>query len=130
MMGCDRSRRRPGRRPRAVVWAALVLALACGSWAVAADAWQTISAPSPYRACGERPPGMFANAEVEPSIAVSPSDPKTLVAVFQQDRFSRGAARGLVAGISRDGGGTWSNVELPFSLCATTPNTGWAFASD
>lgn len=50
----------------------------------------------------------FANSEVEPWIDVNPTNPANLVGIFQQDRWSNGGARGLVARVSTNGGTTWT----------------------
>jgi hypothetical protein len=47
----------------------------------------------------------FLHSEVEPRVAVDPTNPDHLVGVWQQDRWSNGGARGIVAGVSFDGGG-------------------------
>jgi hypothetical protein len=92
---------------------------------------RVVSGPSPYEGCSLGGlDGLFANAEVEPSVAVDPRDPRRLIVAYQQDRFSTGAARGLVASRSSDGGRTWAQVELPFSVCAGGRTTGWPRASD
>jgi hypothetical protein len=66
----------------------------------------------------------YVDAEVEPHLAINPSNPNHLVAAWQQDRLSDGGARGLVTAVSVDGGGTWSPPQsAPFSQCA-----GGAFA--
>ena len=39
----------------------------------------------------------FTNAEVEPSLASDPQHPNRLIAVYQQDRYHSGGARGIVA---------------------------------
>lgn len=92
--------------------------------------WTRISSTSPYQGCRSAGAnGLFANAEVEPSLAAD-SHRQALIAVFQQDRFSTGAARGLVASYSRDGGEHWSETGLPFSACASGQTTGWPRASD
>jgi hypothetical protein len=41
-----------------------------------------------------------------------------LIGVWQQDRWSNGGARGLVAAYSFDGGASWAQTPLPFSRCA------------
>jgi hypothetical protein len=51
-------------------------------------------------------------------VAVNPLDASNLVGSWQQDRFSNGASRGLVTGLSLDGGATWSSRQLPWSLCS------------
>lgn len=53
-------------------------------------------------------------SEVEPSLAVNPTDAGNLVAVWQQDRFaSHGGALSNVVGASFDGGATWTRVLVP-----------------
>ena len=60
----------------------------------------------------------YANAEVEPHLALNPSNPIHLVAAWQQDRMSDGGARGLATAVSIDGGTTWSRPQpSPFSQC-------------
>lgn len=59
----------------------------------------------------------YIGAEVEPYLAINPLDPQTLVGAWQQDRWSNGSARALVAATSRDGGRTWVRTPLPFSRC-------------
>jgi hypothetical protein len=56
---------------------------------------------------------LYPGAEVEPRLAVDPTNPLNLAGVYQQDRWSDGAARGMVAGVSHDGGRTWSRVVIP-----------------
>src|SRR3989442_2457265 len=66
-----------------------------------------VSGPSPFAACdifGE-PGTNFLNAEVEPWVDVNPTNPRNIVGVWQQDRWSNGGARGLVAGETHNGGG-------------------------
>ena len=61
---------------------------------------------------------MFLNSEVEPWIDVNPTDPLNMVGVWQQDRWSNGGSRGNVAGVTEDGGATWTIVnDLKTSLC-------------
>src|SRR5438067_12670246 len=45
---------------------------------------------------------VFPNSEVEPQVAVDPNNPMHVVGVWQQDRWSNGGSRGLVAGVSTD----------------------------
>ena len=59
------------------------------------------------------------SSEVEPQLAVDPTDRDHLVGVFQQDRWSNGSARGLMAGVSFDGGRRWREVVIPgLALCS------------
>jgi BNR repeat-like domain len=80
-----------------------------------------VSAASPVAAgCtggGSSSGTVFANAEVEPSLARSPTNPQLLLAAWQQDRWSDGGARALVSASSNDGGSTWTRVLHPFSRC-------------
>jgi hypothetical protein len=60
----------------------------------------------------------FRNAEVEPFLAVDPKDPKHLVGVYQQDRWSNGGSNGLGSAVSFDGGNTWTTGFAHFTLCS------------
>lgn len=60
---------------------------------------------------------LYAGAEVEPHLATHPDNPHILVGVWQQDRWSNGSARALVAATSLDGGRRWTRTPLPFSRC-------------
>jgi Neuraminidase (sialidase) len=53
------------------------------------------------------------NAEVEPFVAVNPTNADNIVGVYQQDRYSNGGAKGTTAAMSFDGGATWANVSVP-----------------
>ncbi len=83
-----------------------------------------VSGPSPFApGCGgpgEAPPSSFnyLNAEVEPWVAVNPTNPANIVGFWQQDRWSDGGAHGLVAGVSKDGGASWAQSWPAFSRCA------------
>lgn len=59
----------------------------------------------------------YVNAEVEPMLAGAPGNPLLLVAAWQQDRWSDGAARALVSAVSSDGGTTWTRQLHPMSRC-------------
>jgi hypothetical protein len=82
----------------------------------------TISGPSPFAQCdvGALLPSshVYENAEVEPSLAANPVDAANLVAAYQQDRWSDGAARGMLVASTTDGGMTWRPQSLAFSQCA------------
>jgi hypothetical protein len=94
-----------------------------------------VSTSSPYPAgCGGHMTGSvsYQNAEVEPYVAVNPVNTANIVGVWQQDRWSDGGAHGLVAGYSMDGGKTWKENPLPFSICASSTGLGAGYgrASD
>jgi hypothetical protein len=90
-----------------------------------------VSRATPFSAsCLPSPGGttIYGNAEVEPQLAIDPSDPNHLLAAWQQDRLSTGGALGLVNAVSVDGGVTWSAPRsMPFSQCASG---SYARASD
>ena len=54
----------------------------------------------------------YRGAEVEPWIDANPTNGDNLVAMWQQDRYSDGGANGLGVGVSRNGGGSWTQVPL------------------
>ncbi len=79
-----------------------------------------ISADTPVAAAcngGSNSGELYANAEVEPFVAVHPANPNLLLGTWQQDRWSNGGARALVNAVSRDGGATWTSRLMPFSRC-------------
>ncbi len=85
------------------------------------DALTRASGGSPFAAGCERVTSAgvaYVGAEVEPYLAADPTDPNRLVAVWQQDRWSNGGARGLGGAYSQDGGGTWTRTAVPFSRCS------------
>jgi hypothetical protein len=53
---------------------------------------------------------LYPNSEIEPRSARFGS---TIVGEYQQDRWSDGGARGLVASVSHDNGATWHRVVVP-----------------
>jgi hypothetical protein len=117
--------------------AALVVFTAgpAGAGAFTVSPLVTISGPSPFAGCdiSGQSGTNYLNAEVEPWVAVNPANPANIIAVWQQDRWSNGGARGLVAGVSHDGGLTWSETFAHFSECSGgTPANGGDFqrASD
>lgn len=79
-----------------------------------------LSAPSPIAPdCtgGAAAGTLYANAEVEPWLAAHPGTPDILLAGWQQDRWSDGAARATQSAVSTDGGLTWRRTLHPFSRC-------------
>src|SRR5216683_5885266 len=104
---------------------ALLAVLATGTGGlVYASSPVLVSGADPYASClnaGE-PGTNHVNAEVEPYVAVNPATVGTanvnIIGVWQQDRWNNGGAHGLMAGFSTDGGATWGESTLPFSVCA------------
>jgi hypothetical protein len=109
-----------------VVSALAIVALAAASPSIVSPL-VVASGPSPFAACTVGGPGtVYVNAEVEPFVAVNPTNPGNVIAVWQQDRWSNGGSHGLVTGSSMDGGSTWSETFAHFSTCAggTAANGG------
>lgn len=106
--------------------ALLAFALAAPASAAAGGGQVLASHGDPFAGCvgvgadpGASPPGVNnPNAEVEPFIADNPASTRNLVSTWQQDRWSDGGAKGLLAGWSADGGRSWQDSVLPFSACA------------
>jgi hypothetical protein len=72
------------------------------------------SSTNPFAACPPDSSGtIFPGSEVEPWLDVNPTDADNLVAIYQQDRYSDGGAKGTVAAVSMDGGMSWTQVPLP-----------------
>lgn len=74
-----------------------------------------VSGESPFEDdCGLESDGgtLFLDSEVEPYVDVNPMEDENIVAIWQQDRWSNGGARGNVAGVSTDGGSNWQLVEF------------------
>jgi len=86
-----------------------------------------VSGTSPFLGCtaGQTPDNssiVYPNTEVEPQVAVNPTDPDNIVGNFQQDRWNDGGARGLVAARSTDGGASWTRNFATFSACSGNPD--------
>jgi hypothetical protein len=117
-----------------VTGAGALAVLSFAALALAASGPVDASGLSPFGACTVGGPGTnFVNSEVEPFVAVNPTNPSNIVGVFQQDRWSNGGAHGLVASTSHDGGSTWTESWAHFSTCSggTAANGGdYARASD
>ena len=63
------------------------------------------------------PGTLYASSEVEPHIAVNPTNPNNLLGTWQQDRWSNGASQGIAVGVSFDAGATWATRAVPVSRC-------------
>ena len=138
------SRRRefPGRlscRPLSAAlrhWASPIVLLAFAATPAAAvelGPLKQITGPSPFATCtadqvGSQPGTNYPQSEIEPWIDVNPSDPRNLIAGWQQDRWSNGGSRGDPSAYTKNGGVSWHTVIVP----NTTACTGGPFkrASD
>ena len=91
-----------------------------------------VSTTSPFHAsCNGMGAGtLYVNAEVEPQVAANPSNPLNLIAIWQQDRWSNGGARGALVSVSTDGGNSWQMAmrQPPFTPCSggTVANGGFS----
>jgi hypothetical protein len=92
--------------------------------------------PSPFApGCGGPTEGSvpganfnYENAETEPWLAVSPTNPMDVAGMWQQDRWSNGGSHGLVAAVSHNGGTSFAYSWPHFSNCAGgTPANGGNF---
>lgn len=128
--------RRPGALLAGLIVAATVAAVASASSPVvvsgnpspfatptcaAVDSAQTSQVSSTFN---------YLNSEVEPMVAVDPTDGSHLVGVWQQDRWNDGGSNGLVSAYSTSGGSSWTEVPLPFSSCYGTGGLDYQRASD
>ena len=110
-----------GRLSLSGVAIAVVVTLALTSTiAQAAFALVRVSGNTPFAAgCeGSQSGTLYVNAEVEPYVSVNPRNQSNIIGVWQQDRFSNGGARGLMTGVSRDGGERWSRTFAHFTRCS------------
>src|SRR5690242_19142956 len=60
---------------------------------------------------------VYHGATVEPSIAVNPCDKNEIIAAWQQDRISNGAALEIGIAYTKDGGLSWKKTRVPFQIC-------------
>jgi hypothetical protein len=73
-----------------------------------------VTGANPLAACPPDGSGInFPGAEVEPWVGINPTNASNIVAIYQQDRYSNGGAKGNVAAVSMDGGTTWLQVAVP-----------------
>ena len=72
----------------------------------------------------------YLNSEVEPWVAVDPTDGSHLVGAWQQDRWNDGGASGLASAYSTNGGSNWTDVPLPFTSCYGAGGLDYQRASD
>jgi BNR repeat-like domain len=105
-----------------VIGAVVAVPLLAGNAIAATGPQVVVSTESPYQAnCNGAPQTgtNFRNSEVEPFVAVNPTQRRNRIGVWQQDRWSSGGANGVHTRISNDGGATWRNsIAPPFSRCA------------
>ncbi len=86
-----------------------------------------VNGASRLTGCTAGPSADFAqayyNREVEPNVAVNPTNPSEMVGVSQQDRWPDGGARGLSSWMSTNGGTSWSKLpDVPWAACQGGPS--------
>jgi len=99
--------------------------------ALAVSVVQVSGSSSPYATCPQTPQAgtNYPNAEVEPQVAVNPTNPLNMVGQWHQDRWSNGGARGIAGAYSITGGGSWIDTTVPYTSC-TKPGLPYERASD
>jgi hypothetical protein len=106
--------------PALALVATLILAANAAATSQTATVPLDITAGNPLAAC---PPDGFGvnypDAEVEPWVDVNPTDDDNIVAMYQQDRYDNGGAKGNVSSASFDGGLTWTQVAVPSDIRCT-----------
>ena len=117
------------RTPRLALIGSILIVLGAPTMVVASAGFSLGSAvpasgASPFAACtlGGDPdadpvPSAYTGTEVEPFVAVNPTNIDNIIGAYQQDRWTDGGSRGLVASRSIDGGASWSQSWAAFSRC-------------
>ena len=107
---------------RAVIIAVAAVPLLVGNASAAVGPQVVASTASRFApGCNGAPQSgtVSRNSEVEPFIAVNPTQRRNRIGIWQQDRWSSGGANGLAVRLSDDGGTTWrDSIAPPFSRCA------------
>jgi hypothetical protein len=124
-MGRPALARGPGAHVPRSASLALALVFACGSSEPPRRPFTpttAVSSAAPLAAgCEGVTPGAqstaYLGSAVEPSVAAHPRDRQLLLGAWQQDRWTNGGARGVVAATSSDGGRSWRLGGPAFSRC-------------
>jgi hypothetical protein len=106
-----------------IVLGALVGAASAGAYPYTLQGPTLASTASPFAGCpigaADQTSVNSPNTEPEPFVAVNPANPLNVVGVYQQDRWSDGAAKAQGTAASSDGGASWTgHAFVPFSECA------------
>jgi hypothetical protein len=106
-----------------LVLGALVGPDSAGAYPYALQGPTLASTASPFAGCpigaADQTSVNYPNTEPEPFVAVNPTNPLSVVGVYQQDRWSDGAAKAQGTATSGDGGASWTgHAFVPFSECA------------
>jgi len=105
-----------------------LFALGAAAVAAASPPVNASPGPSPFANCAADNAALqselfgsvlYPGSEIEPRSAINPTNPQNIVGEYQQDRWSDGGSRGLVASVTTDGGATWARVVIPkTTLCS------------
>jgi hypothetical protein len=111
----SRKRQRPARRPPTYCLSLERLEDRCLLSHFSLGALVQVAPVDPFAGIklGNQVDANFRGTQVEPRLAVDPTNPNHLVGVWQQDRWTTGQALGTVAGVSFDDGRSWSEVVVP-----------------
>jgi hypothetical protein len=95
-----------------------LLAAAANAAPFATSGFVRVSQGDPFAGCtaddvAGQPGANYPRTEVEPWVDVNPTNRANIAGIWQQDRWSDGGSRGLVAGVTLDGGATWKSVVIP-----------------
>jgi hypothetical protein len=80
-----------------------------------------VAPTDPFASCkpGKQVGTYYPGTQVEPRLAVDPTNPSHMVGVWQQDRWNDGGSFGNVAAVTFDAGKTWTEVAIPgITTCA------------
>src|SRR5262245_53784324 len=116
--GRSSMRKRPLRTASGLLVLATIALTAAWAGNFTVSAPVQVSGADPFAGCtadnaATQVGRLFPDSTVEPWVEVNPAKASNIVATWQQDRWSNGGARGLVAGVSIDGGASWSQVVIP-----------------
>lgn len=100
-----------------------LLAIPTGALAASLGPLIELSRPNAVGTCDDNfvslPGNWTLNDAFEPFVAVNPTNPKNIVAVWIQGLFQN-----IIAGVTLDGGRTWQPVPIPFTVCSGGPFLG------
>src|SRR3954447_12577259 len=94
-----------------------------GATVIASTPTSPLANPCPYQGDTDDQTN-YPDTEVEPLVAVNPTNQDNVIGVYQQDRWSDGGAHGLLAATSFTGGSSYGDHDwAEFSACSDKPET-------
>jgi hypothetical protein len=116
----------------AVILAALPAITAANAITFTLGSPVVASSASPFNGCStgadpnaNPPSAVYPDTEVEPNVAVNPTNHNNIIGAYQQDRWTDGGSKGLVASRSANGGLTWAQNYAEFSVCSDIASTSY-----